>query len=134
MAETDLTRLLAGMAPALDPERYVFVALPPGAPLPTPPTVRMMFREAEGTTLVLPAVEAEAAGLRSTFPCRMITLSIQSALDAVGFMAAVSAALASEGIGVNPVAAYHHDHLFVPADRAEDAMRALIGLQARAAA
>ena len=71
-----------------------------------------------------------AAGLTGVFPCRMITLEIHSALDAVGFLAAVTTALAREGIGVNPVAAYHHDHLFVPHDRAEDAMRALQDLAA----
>jgi hypothetical protein len=133
MVETDLTRLLAGMTPTLDPDHYVFVTLPAGAPVPLLPSARMMFRETEGTTLVLPLEEARAAGLHGIFPCRRITLAIQSSLDAVGFMAAVSAALAAERIGVNPVAAYHHDHLFVPAERAEDAMRALIALQARAA-
>ena len=33
-------------------------------------------------------------------------------------------------MGVNPVSAFHHDHLFVPADRADDAMRILEELAA----
>jgi hypothetical protein len=121
------------MTPALEPERYVFVSIAPDRPLPPLSSVRMLFREAEGTTLILSLSEAAAAGLEGTFPCRMITLSIHSALEAVGFMGAVAAALAVEGIGANPVAAFHHDHLFVPEDRAGDAMRALSALQARSA-
>ena len=52
----------------------------------------------------------------------MITLNIHSSLEAVGFLAAITARLAAAGMGVNPVAGYFHDHLFVPAERAEDAM------------
>jgi hypothetical protein len=52
-------------------------------------------------------------------------------LSAVGLTAAVSAALTAEGISCNVVAAYGHDHLFVPADRAADALRALERLQDR---
>jgi uncharacterized protein len=40
----------------------------------------------------------------------------------VGFLAAITARLATAGISVNAVSAFHHDHLFVPADRADDAM------------
>ena len=58
----------------------------------------------------------------------MITLNVHSALDAVGFLAAVATALSERGIGVNPVAGYYHDHLFIPADRAEEAMAVLEGL------
>ena len=133
MAETDLGRLIAGMSPKLDPERYVFVTLPGDTPVPAATSVRMMFQEAEGTTLVLTEAAAREARLEAVFPCRMITLSIHSALEAVGFMAAVAGALAAEGIATNPVAAYHHDHIFVPAERIEDAMRALARLQRGAA-
>ena len=33
--------------------------------------------------------------------------------------------LAAAGISVNAVSAFHHDHLFVPEDRAEEALRLL---------
>ena len=58
----------------------------------------------------------------------MITLDIHSSLAAVGFLAAVAGHLAGHGMGVNPVSGYYHDHLFVPEDRADDAMRALHAL------
>ncbi|CAN5132267.1 hypothetical protein BH10PSE3_BH10PSE3_21440 [soil metagenome] len=76
-------------------------------------------------TLIVTQGEAEAAGLEAVFPCRMITLNIHSSLQAVGFLAALLPALAAEGMGVNPVSGFFHDHLFVPAERAEDALRVL---------
>ena len=88
----------------------------------------MLFREKEGLTMILDSELANAHGLVAIFPCRMITLEIHSALDAVGFLAAILPALSSAEIGVNPVSAFHHDHLFVPADRADDAMGILKNL------
>ncbi len=120
--DTDLTRLLAGMDPALHPERYVFVtapALPAGlVPLAT-------IREEEGLSAVVTAADADAHGLVGVFPCAGITLRVHSALEAVGFLAAIARALTDAGIETNPVAGFHHDHLFVPWDRRDDAMAVL---------
>ncbi|RPI21034.1 MAG: ACT domain-containing protein, partial [Acidobacteria bacterium] len=49
-------------------------------------------------------------------------------LEAVGLIAAVSGKLADAGIPTNPVSAFHHDHLFVPAAQAETAVAALKSL------
>ena len=126
----DLKALLASMDPALAPETYVFVTAtkPPDIP------VKMRFEEAEGTTLILTREAAEAAVLAFEFPCRMITLNVHSALEAVGFIAHIATRLAAAGMGVNPVAGYYHDHLFIPEDRAEDAMAVLREIIAEAAA
>ncbi|MFD0858913.1 ACT domain-containing protein [Roseovarius aquimarinus] len=130
--EHDLKRLLAGMSPVLDEASYVFVTLP-GREVPEGLAPRMTMQEGEGTTIIVTREEAEAAGLDHVFECRMITLDVHSALDAVGFLARVTTRLADLGMGVNPVAGYYHDHLFVPTDRASDAMTAL-GEMAREAA
>ncbi|ESZ37469.1 MULTISPECIES: ACT domain-containing protein [unclassified Mesorhizobium] len=121
--ETDLKKLLAAMTPELLPGIHVFATLVPGAPVPETLNPVMLFREKEGTTLILP--EDQAAGLQSAFRCRMITLNVHSSLEAVGFLAAITARLAAAGMGVNPVSAFYHDHLFVPAERAEEAMELL---------
>jgi len=65
----------------------------------------------------------------SASPMRQITLNVFSSLDGVGLTAAVAMALAEVGIPCNMVAANHHDHVFVPSDRAEEAMACLLGLQ-----
>ena len=126
--ETKLTRLIRNMEPVLQDGVYVFVTLAPGAATPSGLQPRMTFQESEGTTLIISRDQAEAFGLAAEFPCRMITLNIHSSLAAVGFLAAVASHLAGHDMGVNPVSGYYHDHLFVPEDRAQDAMRALHAL------
>lgn len=128
--ETDLGKLLASMRPELQPHVHVFVTVPEGHALP--PTIEpvMIFREREGTTLILREDQAHSAGLTGTFRCRMITLTVHSALEGVGFLAAITARLSAAGIGSNPVSAFYHDHLFVPADRADDALHVLQELSA----
>jgi len=86
------------------------------------------FRESEGMTVVLDEGIAVARGLTPLFRAAWITLTVHSDLNAVGLTAAVSTALAKAGISCNVIAAVHHDHLFVPVDRAEDAMHALRAL------
>lgn len=119
VGETDLSRLLAGLAPALAPQPRTIRTQAHDAPVPG--DALLLFREDEGTTVIVPATD-ERDG---TPPWAQITLRIHSSLDAVGMMAAISAALADAGIPCNVVSAYYHDHLFVPWARRDDAMRAL---------
>ena len=129
-SETDLQALIGSMSPALLPGVHVFVTVPPDAPLPTGINPVMVFGEREGNTLIIFEEEAKAAGLSFTFRSRMITLNVHSSLDAIGFLSVITTRLAAAGMGVNPVSAYFHDHLFVPADRAEEAMAILQALAA----
>ena len=126
--ETNLQKLLGSMSPELLPGIFVFATLPPGTPMPAGINPVMIFRESEGDTLILLEEEARAADLLAVFPSRMITLNVHSSLDAVGFLAAITTRLATAGMGVNPVSGYFHDHLFVPADRADEAMAILEAL------
>lgn len=120
--ETDLQTLLRSMRPVLREGEYVFcsTATPPAALSPV-----CRFVEDEGVTLILRRADAEGAGLDYEYVCRMLTLTVHSSLAAVGLLAAVTGRLAAAGISVNAVSAFHHDHLFVPADRADEAMRIL---------
>ncbi len=122
---THLPTLLRGLRPHLHDTEYVFCLLPPGASIDALAPLGM-FREQEGTTAILPRAVATAQGLAFTYPCRHITLTIHSSLDAVGMIAAIATRLAEAGISLNPIAAYHHDHLFVPV---ADAMRAMAALE-----
>ncbi|MDK1474761.1 ACT domain-containing protein [Streptomyces sp. 549] len=130
--ERDLKKLLRGLRPDLHPGAYVFVTLPGGdQPAGLNPVVTV--REAEGLTLVLPREEADASGLPYTYTAGWITLRVHSALEAVGLTAAVSAALEQAGLSCNVVAGYHHDHLFVPYERASVAIAVLEDLAGRTA-
>jgi hypothetical protein len=124
--ETDLQRLLAGLAPALAPRPRAIRTQAQDAPVPA--DAIMLFREDEGTTIV--AEVADSAGDEPHWA--QITLRIHSSLEAVGMMAAIASALAARGIPCNAVSAYFHDHLFVPWARRDDALAALRQLAAEA--
>jgi hypothetical protein len=127
--ERDLGALLAGMTPVLRPQEYVFCTLPPGAEAGELAAFASV-REDEGLTIV---VEREQArGLTCSAPFRAITLAVHSSLDAIGFIAAVSAALTVAALPANVIAGYHHDHVLVPAERADDALAVLLALAAEA--
>lgn len=131
--ERDLETLIGSMEPQMLPGVHVFATISPGEPVPAGLDPVMTFREGEGTTLILLEEQAKTAGLAVAFRCRMVTLNIHSSLEAVGFLAAITARLAAAGMGVNPVSAFYHDHLFVPVDRARDAMKILTEMAAGAA-
>lgn len=129
----DLKTLLRSMEPELHDGVYAFVSLPPGQVVPDGVEPLATFREKEGLSLVLPEDAARAAGFEILFRCLWISLTVCSDLEAVGLTAAFATALAEQGIPGNVVAGAFHDHLFVPVDRADDAMAALQALQRRAA-
>jgi hypothetical protein len=122
--ETDLAKLLRSMQPLLLEGDYVFCSVEPESDWAALAPVGL-FHESEGLTLILRREQAEAAQLPYEAQFRMITLSVHSSLEAVGFLAAVASRLAAAGISVNPVSAYYHDHLFVPTVRAAEAMQIL---------
>jgi uncharacterized protein len=85
--ETDLNKLIASMHPELRDGTYVFVTMPLDGADPDGLGAVMSFREDEGVAMIVPERAASAAGLVGVFPCRMVTLTVHSALNAVGFLA-----------------------------------------------
>ena len=131
-AETDLATLLRDLSPQINPASYVFCSVKDasyGALSHTKPLA--CFAEQEGLTLVLTQESAEQEGLSYQGTFRCISLLVHSSLQAVGLTAAVASELATHGISANVIAAYHHDHVFVPAQHAEQALRLLQGLSVR---
>ncbi len=126
MAERNLSRLIAALSPRLDPEPWVFVSMR-NVPSDTHPL--MTFREEEGMTLIVHPDEARRLGQPGGPAFRRITLGVNSSLEAVGLTAAVASTLTAIGISANVVAGFHHDHVFVPADRAEDALACLVRMR-----
>lgn len=113
--ERDLARLLAALDPRLHPERYSFSVTD------DPRLGEVDFaviREAEGLTAIRPDPSGEWA---------RISLSVHSSLEAVGLTATLATRLAERGISANVVAAFRHDHIFVPWDRREEALEAIRG-------
>ncbi len=129
----DLATLLSEMSPQLEDREYVFASVEPAEAsryLALDPLG--FFREAEGLTLILERSVAESHALAASAPMRCITLTVHSSLEAVGLTAAIATELAGLGISANVVAAYYHDHVFVPCAQAEQAVAALAALGRRA--
>jgi len=122
---TDLKQLLASMAPQLHSEEYVFCSLAGeyGDYAHLNPVTA--FREQEGLSLVLPKASAEVENITFDATFKMITLTVHSSLEAVGLTAAVAAKLTEHNISANVIAAFHHDHIMIPTDNADAAMKAL---------
>lgn len=125
----DLDKLLVLLQPSLRPGDFVFCTagnLKYGDLAELQPIAS--YQEEEGLTLVLDKQAADTAGLayESVFNC--ITLMVHSSLDAVGLTAAVSSKLAANGISANMIAAYYHDHVFVPKNKAQLALQLLTEL------
>ena len=116
--------MLGSMAPKLDTRPYEF-RFHSDSGADVPPGTFAVIQEEEGPTFV---VATEVAGSDCHFA--RITLTVHSDLEGVGLTAAVSTALAKAGIACNVIAAFHHDHLFVPWDRREEAMEILTMLSA----
>lgn len=127
--EQNLKKLLSSMRPELGDETYVFCTGLDSSRL-SQSDVIMEFKEEEGSTYIIPLKDAERLKIPYQYPCRRITLKVHSSLNAVGFLAVITKALAENGISVNPVSAYYHDHLFVPEERANDALRIISSLAA----
>lgn len=125
VGEQDIGRLLAGLSPALCGRDWGYATV---ASMPAGLAVFATVSEDEGLTLIARMADLQAAGLAAQGPMARITLTIHSALEAVGLTAAVSSALAQERISANMVAGFYHDHIFLPAADADRAMTVLKAL------
>ena len=132
IGEKNLPMLLSTLQLSMHPSTFVFLTFPPSVSPPPGLFTQMLFRELEGLTVISTLDSAQEYFLKYTFPCRMITCRVHSSLQAVGFIAELSSRLTQKNISVNPVSGYYHDHLFVPAERGQDALTVLEVMAAHA--
>lgn len=125
--ETDLGTLIRSMQPRIRDGGFVFCSLSLPEYQQRPIEGLGAFREDEGMTVILERAVAEREELPFSGVWSQITCTVHSDLEAVGFLAAISEALARAGISVNVVSGFYHDHCFV---RTECAARALEVLEA----
>ena len=117
--KAELDAVLRSLQPRLMEGSYAFSRLDGGV---VPSSAIGWFREVEGITVILPLADAPAHQLEVVFEAAWIALGVESPLSSVGLTAAIATVLAEAGIACNVVAACHHDHLFVPIDRADEAI------------
>jgi hypothetical protein len=133
--ESDLERLLDRMEPALIEGKFYFATVDESQLLTLsgyPDGIYSVIREKEGLGIIfsesIKGVVAHLTDKEIIGPFALISLTVHSNLYAIGLLAKVTDVLAKEGISVNAISAYYHDHLFVPFERKEDAMAALAKL------
>jgi hypothetical protein len=126
----DTQVMLANMTPVLKDGEFVFCATTDTNIIARAlPLALGSFKEEEAVTLILGRADAATLGFTEAMPMRRIVLEVFSSLEGVGLTAAIAGALAAEGIACNMVAAFHHDHVFVPAEMAERALAILSDVQ-----
>lgn len=128
--ELELEKLLAFLQPKLLKGEYVFCSTSTMSfidALKLEPVAT--YREEEGLSLILTKAAAMQEGLDYSSVFKCITLTVHSSLNSVGLTAAVANRLSNHSISANVVAAYYHDHVYVPLAKAEQAFELLIDLQ-----
>jgi len=125
--------MISRMTPTVQPGIFVFVTTgdPELVALLLPDAIST-FREEEGMSMLIPVEIAERSKLKVDQPMCCITLNVYSSLEGVGLTAAVATALGDKAIPCNMVAACHHDHVFVPSDKCDQALEVLNTLQQEA--
>ncbi len=124
---TDLAQMLATLDVVVRDGEFVYATVPAGHPATA--RAHAVVVEDEGVTLVLRRADAEELDVAATFVAAWLTLTVHSALEAVGLTAAFSRALGDAGVPCNVLAGFHHDHLLVPVDDRDRAVAVLRGLR-----
>ena len=127
--ETNLSIILKSLAPVLNHGEYTFCTVKQDHLIDIKNIV-CFFRESEAVSIIIKKDLADRLNLPYSTMLSWITLTVHSSLEAVGLTAAFSKALSEAGISCNVVAASYHDHIFVPKNDAERAMKILKGLSA----
>jgi hypothetical protein len=113
---------VVGIAPGSTPDLGALLAGPPP---------RQVVREEDELTFLGPWEEAQdlaSAGAGLAGPFAWIRFETPMAWELVGFLGAVTAALAEAGISLGTVCGYSRDHLFVPWERRQEALACLARL------
>lgn len=129
----NLQGLLRSMAPVLVEGTFVFCSVKGDYAEYAHHRPLASFGELEGLSLVLRKEAALESNLAFQGEFRCISLTVHSSLEAVGLTAVLAGTLADAGISANVIAAFHHDHIFVPSHLAAAALSALNDLSARSA-
>jgi hypothetical protein len=125
----------------LDAQRYVAARLAPDAVTAAAAILAEQDRpfhalivDKDEVTLIAPldlleiTAQRFASITRSGLVYRLITLDTELPPEAVGILATLTRSLAQAGIPILALSAFSRDHLFVPEDRADEALSLLRAL------
>lgn len=122
---TDLKKLLKYMKPKLVKGEFVFCTVSEEELKKINIKPLLVFREDEGVTITIEKKIADSYSFSYSNIWALITLTVHSGLEAIGFLAEITKKFAQNGISVNVVSAFYHDHLFVPIKQKKKAIKLL---------
>ncbi|MCL2331188.1 MAG: ACT domain-containing protein [Proteobacteria bacterium] len=111
------------LKPVMQDGAYVFASInekmvPYDAPI-------CIFREADSTTVIIPESVAIKLNIEYSFRAAWIVLTAETSLNDLGITAKFAKILSDNGISCNVFAPIRHDHIFVPYDKGEQAVKLL---------
>ncbi len=129
-------KLLKNLSPALHKEKFYFASLDESASMPLHSildNIHSLVREKEGITIVFTEAALKEMKINSdkmTGPFALISLGAFTDLTGdVGFLSNIDSKLAKDGISLNIISGYYHDHLFVPYEKKDNALKVLESLR-----
>ncbi|PHH64270.1 hypothetical protein CDD81_4754 [Ophiocordyceps australis] len=127
IVDVAISRILSTLTLKLNPSTFVFTCLSNSSCLPPLSEMQLLFREAEGITLLVSLQFATTQNMRYFSPCRIIAVDVETSgrRTVPGLMATLASVLATRNLGLNSVSAFYHDHLLVPAGREDEALELL---------
>lgn len=125
MKSQNLLDILSDLNPVLSSTDYVYIHYPNNS---IPDEAIAFFREVEGLSLIVEKQWADARAIPYQLTLSHICINIQTSLELVGLTASLSTALTEANIPCNMVAAFHHDHIFIPSALKDRALQCILNL------
>ena len=124
----DLKETLSSIKVSCDGIEYGFASIENNADIDRN-KVLATFQENGRVALIASAEYLSAQKIEQEGPYAKLTIDIHTSLELVGLTAVLATKLADNGISANVVAAFYHDHVFVPYERKDEAVRLIESLK-----
>ncbi|MCO1333024.1 ACT domain-containing protein [Microbulbifer sp. OS29] len=130
-ADVSQQKVVKTLYPRLHDEIYVFCQVSDTLLTEVLAESLCFFREGEGMSVILPQRSAQHFDMAASAPFRQITLQVPAGVNTVKLIPIIVHELTEAGIDINVVSALKFDHIFVPEDSAEFALKILRGVRSR---
>ncbi|NPD47358.1 ACT domain-containing protein [Lentimicrobium sp. S6] len=128
--ELDINYVLKNLSPQLKKGVFVFCSIDHVKNIKEE-NIMASIVETEGRTIVLKKEIADSLKLPYSVTMNWITLNVNSSLELVGLSAIISKKFTDHHISCNLMAGYYHDHIFVPEEDSNMAIKLLHELSQR---
>lgn len=128
VGEANLKNVIDSMLVSWDGIEYGFASLQDCSAIGTT-DIFALICEREGKTLIASIAILSKLGLSYQGPFSKLTIEVHTSLELVGLTALLAKTLAEDNIAANVVAAYYHDHIFVPSAQVRTAVELLNSLK-----